>query len=102
MLRFSFAVKNPWAKDVHCKVFERSGVLYGNKHFETEHYYSNYNLFYFLLDLSWRGEDHAGPEVELTLFGFSMRYKIYDARHWDYSMGTWVSYVPKTKNKNKK
>lgn len=102
MLRFSFTVKNPWAKDVYCKSFEYNAVLHGNKHFEAEHYYCNYNLFHFSLDLSWRGEDHAGPELELTLLGFSMRYKIYDVRHWDYSVGRWVIYVPNVKNKKKK
>lgn len=89
MLKFSFTIKNPAAMDVNCKVFEYNRHLFGNKHFEAEHYYCNYNILQFSLDLSWRGEDHAGPELELCLFGYSARYKIYDIRHWNYSLGKW-------------
>lgn len=90
MLKFSITIKNPYAKDVNCKVYECYKHLSKNKGFEAEHYYSNYYILYFSLDLSWRGEDHAGPEVEISLLGYSVRYKIYDYRHWDYVMGDWT------------
>jgi hypothetical protein len=90
MLKFLIALKNPYAKDVYCKSMEYDRKITKNKHIEFEHYYSNYYLFFLNIDTSWRGEDHAGPEVELCIFGFSFRYKIYDTRHWDYKIGNWT------------
>jgi len=91
MLKFSIAIKNPWAKDVNLKVYEYNKELSKHKHFEAEHYYCGYFLLLFAIDTSWRGEDHAGPELELSFFGYSARYKIYDARHWNYTHGRWMT-----------
>lgn len=95
MLKFSITAKNPYSKDVHCNIWECYKPVSKNKGFEAEYYYSNYNLFHFLVDLSWRGEDHAGPEFEVSLLGYSIRFKIYDYRHWDYAMGNWANFKNK-------
>jgi hypothetical protein len=91
MLRISLCIKNPWAKDVQLSVYEYNKRLTKHKHFEAEYYYSGYFLFKFMVDTSWRAEDHAGPEFELTLFGYSVRYKLYDNRHWNYEHGRWMT-----------
>lgn len=89
MIRFSISFKNPYAKDVNCQVLQFDKRLTKNKSFEAEHFYDNYYLLNFSIDTSWRGSDHAGPEIELCFLGYSARYKIYDHRHWDYSKGKW-------------
>lgn len=97
MIKFTFLVKNPWAKDVYLSVFNYDKKLSKNKSFEAEHFYCNYHLVYFSFDTSWRGEDHAGPELELGLFGYSAKYKIYDHRHWNYKIGDWYKSKPRKK-----
>lgn len=42
-----------------------------------------------VLDLRLWGRDHAGPSLELTLFGFYADFLIYDVRHWDYETNMW-------------
>lgn len=91
MLRLSISIKNPVAKDVNLRVYDCNKKLSKHKHFEAEHYYCGYFLFKLMIDISWRGEDHAGPEIELCLFGYSARYKIYDTRHWNYEHGRWMT-----------
>lgn len=36
-----------------------------------------------------RKMDHAGFTFELTVIGFSLYFKIYDDRHWDYQENNW-------------
>lgn len=91
MLKFSIVVKNPWAKDVDAKAYNFDKAISKNKRFEAEHSYCGYFLLYFALDTSWRGGDHAGPELELCVFGYTARYKIYDIRHWNYTYGRWMT-----------
>jgi hypothetical protein len=91
MLKFSIVVKNPWAKDVNLDVYNFDKAISKNKHFEAQHYYCNYFLLKLAIDLSWRGEDHAGPELELCFFGYSALYKLYDIRHWNYTYGRWMT-----------
>jgi len=89
MLKFSTSFKNPSAKDVHASLFQYNKHLTKTKSIEAEYFYSDYYLFHLFIDTSWRGEDHAGPEIEFCFLRYSVRYKIYDHRHWDYSKGKW-------------
>lgn len=91
MIKFDLAIRDPWAhdlkrswsKDWDCR-------LWGHKNFEIQlAQMSAYSVFRLLFDLSWRGEDHAGPEFELDVLGFLFRMKVYDDRHWDWDKGTW-------------
>lgn len=92
MLRLCVSIKTPFAKDVvDTTAYEYTKQLSKHKYFEAEYYYSNYYLLLFDIDLSWRGEDHAGPQIELSLLGYSIRYKITDDRHWDYDNGKWMT-----------
>ena len=91
MLKLCISLKNPWAKDVNVKVYNFNKAISKHKHFEAEHSYCGYFLLHFVLDTSWRGEDHAGPELELCLFGYTARYKLYDTRHWNYTYGRWMT-----------
>jgi hypothetical protein len=41
------------------------------------------------LDLSFWGQDHAGPLLMLDLFNYGVVLNWYDKRHWSYEKGTW-------------
>lgn len=33
--------------------------------------------------------DHAGLDLQLSLFGFCLHFNFYDNRHWDYQTNSW-------------
>jgi hypothetical protein len=37
--------------------------------------------------------DHAGFEINTSIFGFWARFQIYDNRHWDHENKKWMDYV---------
>jgi hypothetical protein len=91
MIKIFLAVKNPFARD-NSQGFDwnKTISLTKNKTLEIQLWKSSpYHLISFGLDLSWRGSDHAGPELSVELLGFDFTIKIYDNRHWDYKLGTW-------------
>jgi hypothetical protein len=91
MIKTNIAIRNPFAKDAPVKFdFWKALVITKNKSFEFQIWHgSMYCLFEFSLDLSWRGCDHAGPSLYISLFGWDVTFKLYDNRHWDYKNGTW-------------
>lgn len=48
------------------------------------------NIFGYDIHLT-RHEDHAGFKFELTLFGFTMMFEIYDTRHWNDDEDRWYN-----------
>lgn len=93
MISLSFNIKNVFYRKTNFKnLFNWSKLISKYKVFEIE--VCRYN--YFLLDVSistcCSGSDHAGPEVEIGAFGYSMSLKIYDTRHWDYENNCWEEY----------
>lgn len=95
MIKAALQIRNPFAKDNSCKFdWNKTISLTKNKTLEVQLWKSScYNLFLFSVDLSWRGSDHAGPELNIEILGLDFTIKIYDNRHWDYENGTWQSYV---------
>jgi hypothetical protein len=91
MIRFTLRVRNLWGRDLpHHDYFYYHKQLSKNKSFETQVYRGSfYDFFNLVVDLSWTGEDHAGPELVLEIGKYSVNIKIYDHRHWDYKKGTW-------------
>lgn len=91
MIKTNITIRNPFAKDEKCLLaWDKTLALTKHKTFEVEVCSASmYNLFEFSLDLSWRGRDHAGPELHVELVGFEATIKIYDNRHWNYIKGTW-------------
>ena len=96
MINFSVHISNPFATDsvlppsLHwCK----SWSVTPNRFLELELFRTAaYNWVRFELGLAWRGSDHAGPHIELELFGLHLRAILGDYRHWDYKEGTWESH----------
>lgn len=91
MLKINLAIKNPWSHDSkHHDYFYKHKTLSKNKSFEIQIFRSSpYDLVSFGLDLFWRGEDHAGPSLDLCVYKYCLNIKIYDHRHWDYETGNW-------------
>jgi hypothetical protein len=63
--------------------------LFFHKHFELEYFISNDKIFEFELDLMWKGKDHAGPSLTIGIGGYTISFKIYDYRHWNYELNDW-------------
>lgn len=92
MIRFNFSIRNPWTKDSpeSKTYFSYESLL--NKNWGISIQCSQmgcYDLLGLELDLSWRGEDHAGPCINVEILGYLVRFKIYNTKHWDYDNGTW-------------
>lgn len=100
MIRFSFRIRNPWGRDLpHRDYFYRHWQVSKNKSFEIQLFRDSfYDLFELNLDLSWRGEDHAGPSLEIGIGKYQLNIKLYDHRHWDYEKGNWEVYDPDQPN----
>lgn len=85
-----FPPKNPDMKQRDFVVWEPRITWTKNKAFCFQFSQSPpYQLFEFSLGTNWRGSDHAGPHLDLTLFGFFLHMNLYDIRHWDYENDCW-------------
>ena len=93
MIAVRLHIGNPWRREDFYSYYCWSGDLpFKHKHWEIQAYRYSWDLLHFNLDTKCLGEDHAGPELEFGLLGFSIRFKIYDSRHWDYDKNDWVDY----------
>ena len=89
MIRFGFAVQNPFKYKEWRDVYQGSWSITKNKTLEIQVSRYAYNLLEFELDTRWSGNDHAGPKLEIGLFGFEFSVGIVDNRHWDYENNCW-------------
>jgi hypothetical protein len=65
-----------------------SGKLGRNSAWELEH--SFYTGLIADFEMRWsRRTDHAGFELGIGLLGYSVRFRIYDTRHWNYDLNRW-------------
>jgi hypothetical protein len=69
-----------------------SKIIYPNKCFEFQVYYSSDTILALLVSAEMSGVDHAGVRIEITLFGLSVLFHLYDIRHWDYDNKRWCEY----------
>lgn len=92
MIKFWLALQNPFKCDEFKNYGCKTVPLTTNKTFEIQLTHYAFNWFEINVDLSWNGRDHAGPSIELNLFGYTLDVKIYDNRHWKYSEHKWEEY----------
>lgn len=98
MIDFRLAISNPWYKADH--EGEQKDYAYvekqlsKNKTFELQisKWAGVSNFLLLRLDTCWFGSDHAGPELWVELFGYSIIVKLYDHRHWNYDAGRFQTY----------
>lgn len=88
---FCLKLYNPFKKsdfdNLYCK--EERIPYTENKNWSFEILKENNLLFEFSFNICFRGQDHAGPEVQLGLFGYSILLRMYDQRHWNYDRNCW-------------
>lgn len=86
MIHISFGLSNPWSKYFN-NLWNRSGMITQHKAWEAELLQTR-QLVGFQLGFTVR-QDHAGLDLEVGLFGYSISFQIYDTRHWDYQNACW-------------
>jgi hypothetical protein len=96
MIYFRFKSLNPFWKRM--PDFPKKDYLYKqakltkNKSFEIQSFRVDpYYLCDLTLDLHWWGSNHAGPELEINIWGFVFYVKIYDRRRCDLESHMWES-----------
>ena len=68
------------------------GKLFNHKAWELEHSY--YSPMLFDCDVRWtRGQDHAGIEIGIGIFGYGISFRMYDTRHWDSEQNAYIKTV---------
>ena len=93
MFRASLHLINPWFKEdgsfknLFCS--ERAITEHKSYCFEVTRY--GRDLLEVIVDLSWRGQDHAGPDFTFALLTYSIHFQIYDNRHWNYETNKWYT-----------
>jgi hypothetical protein len=89
MININFSLTNPWI-DRFDHVTAWSKKLSKHKACELEVYRSET-----IMELEFRlsvRQDHAGITLGIGLFTWTVRFQIYDNRHWDYEKGQWYDY----------
>ena len=89
MIHISFGLINPWGRPFD-NLWNRSGLITNHMAWEVELCVVK-TLIGFEINYT-RRQDHAGLTVELTLFGRSISFQIYDTRHWNHKTGAWETY----------
>ena len=93
MLDLNFSIRNPLSAGAFKNYWSKSGNITKNKAWELQ--LTRYTEFLFSITIGTRfsGCDHAGPEIEIVLFGFCFNAKIHDTRHWNYETNKWELYA---------
>lgn len=95
MIWFSFRIDNPWFKDKNKRQIDYfciEKMVTKHKFIETQ--LSRFpigTIFDITIDTRWRGQSHAGPNIDITLFGFGFILAFRDNRHWNYDEGRWMT-----------
>lgn len=92
MIYFGLSLRNPWHKDGDFdNLYCRSGMITKHKAWEFEVIKSFFNIAE--VTFHWKIKtDHAGPSLEIGLFGYSIHVQIYDTRHWNRETNDWEVY----------
>jgi hypothetical protein len=89
IIHFRFNIATPWGQ------FKNLGCLHGRltryKAWELEHTYYAGSAIDCDFTISAR-EDHAGFELAVGILGYGVGFRLYDTRHWNSELNTWVAY----------
>ncbi len=88
MINVSFGLRNPFSSRWD-NIYNRSKVL-GKKAVEFE-VYRDTTIVSFAFRWNIR-QDHAGMNLELGLFGYTVSAQYYDTRHWNEEAGRFYIY----------
>ncbi len=90
MIKFNLAIRNPFRKEDFKNLWFKSGRLSRHKFWELHLTKYSFYLAEVSIDINFVGQDHAGPKIEIGLFGYNFSANIYDNRHWNYDDWRWV------------
>lgn len=89
MIHFSLRLIIPFIKGRFINLFHKTGKLTRNKSWEIECCYYSKTLLEIDFNLQFRENDHAGINLILCLFGYSVNIMSMDNRHWDFDNNCW-------------
>lgn len=91
MMLLHFAISNPWHKGTFKSLYHKSWLFKNSKAIELQSTHYDYDFLEVMANLTFR-QDHAGLELNLCIFGYSINFRFYDTRHWNYEKGAWETY----------
>lgn len=91
MINFHFSMRNPFRHKEWKSIWEKDSLIrfWKNKAYNIDIDFYLYNLLELALDLNFTGSDHAGPRLQVRVFGLGFSFGIYDIRHWNSKTNTW-------------
>lgn len=97
MIWLNFQISNPFWKGRNDKpqvdYLSKDWTVSENKFIEVQiSKWNPHTIFEITIDTCWFGEDHAGFEINLEIFGFYFAAMLRDKRHWNYDAGRFQTY----------
>jgi hypothetical protein len=90
MISVNFILRNPWSNRFD-NLWNRSyATPFANKFVELE-VTRDSTLVTFMFNCTAR-QSHAGLDLELGLFGYTVHFQFYDNRHWNIEKKAWETY----------
>lgn len=92
MILLNLEISNPFkCKDGAGKnIFVYDRKVTKNKAFEVQlALFPASTIFGITIDTNWKGSDHAGPRLNLSILWVFFSIGLYDIRHWNYSESRW-------------
>lgn len=96
MIHLGFSIRNPFWRsrmnDGFRNYLSWEPSISENKFITFEITRHWYYLFKLNLNLELSGSDHAGPNIDIELFGYGVSIALRDKRHWNDEEDRW--YLP--------
>lgn len=90
MINFRFSLENPFWNRFETIWWKAGKTLFKHKFWEVQIMKAD-DLLTFDLRFNTRC-DHAGIDLWVGLFGYSINFNFYDSRHWDHKEGRYIKY----------
>lgn len=90
MIEFSFGIDLPFEVEFKNLWNKAWSTPFKNKFVELE-FYTEESLIGFNFLWTTR-RDHAGVDIQVSLFGHTLHFNFYDNRHWNHKEGQWEVY----------
>ena len=72
-------------------IYSSDGQLSEHKFWEFEVYYYSFLNFELEYSFAWTKRDHGGISFGIGIFGYTIKFQIYDHRHWNFYTNNWAS-----------
>ncbi len=90
MINLNLTIKTPFNSKSYYNILLKTGEITKHKSWEFQIDRHSEILFSVGVDLSFN-QSHSGVSFSVGLFGYDIRFEIYDNRHWNYEGGCWVN-----------